>query len=174
MPICSADGCNETRPCGPYCRDNGNFDKTVTTIVTTTPSHPNAFVNVPIGTTMKATWPRLSDQDTEEQRKRDAEDAARYRWLRDNPRKARSKALPYDAPYVINPRKSVLYAMARYKGEALDEAIDNDRLEDMAQHIFEERQVEGDDRFADPMFWASDEFADECEKKAKEALGWST
>lgn len=25
-PICSADGCSERKPCGPYCRDNGNFD----------------------------------------------------------------------------------------------------------------------------------------------------
>lgn len=27
MPICSADGCNRTEPCGFACRDNGNFDK---------------------------------------------------------------------------------------------------------------------------------------------------
>jgi len=25
-PICSADGCHRTSPCGPFCRDNGNFD----------------------------------------------------------------------------------------------------------------------------------------------------
>lgn len=26
-PICSADGCSRREPCGPFCRDNGNFDK---------------------------------------------------------------------------------------------------------------------------------------------------
>lgn len=24
-PICSADGCSLREPCGPFCRDNGNF-----------------------------------------------------------------------------------------------------------------------------------------------------
>lgn len=27
QPICSADGCNRTEPCGFACRDNGNLDK---------------------------------------------------------------------------------------------------------------------------------------------------
>lgn len=25
-PLCSAEGCHRTSPCGPFCRDNGNFD----------------------------------------------------------------------------------------------------------------------------------------------------
>ena len=25
-PICSADSCHRTSPCGPFCRDNGNFE----------------------------------------------------------------------------------------------------------------------------------------------------
>ena len=28
-PYCSADGCYRREPCGPFCRDNGNFDKEV-------------------------------------------------------------------------------------------------------------------------------------------------
>lgn len=24
-PICSADGCSRREPCGPYCKDEGNF-----------------------------------------------------------------------------------------------------------------------------------------------------
>ena len=30
MAICSADGCSRREPCGPYCRDNGNFDIEIT------------------------------------------------------------------------------------------------------------------------------------------------
>ena len=27
MAYCSEDGCYRQEPCGPFCRDNGNFDK---------------------------------------------------------------------------------------------------------------------------------------------------
>jgi hypothetical protein len=28
MAYCSEDGCYRQEPCGPFCSDNGNFDKT--------------------------------------------------------------------------------------------------------------------------------------------------
>ena len=98
----------------------------------------------------------------------DAKDAARYRWLRDY--SLRKTSRPDDAPYVMNPRRSKLYAMSAYRGDALDAAIDEDRLNDMAQHIFEQALIEGDARFADPKFRFSDEFSDECMAKATAAI----
>lgn len=97
----------------------------------------------------------------------DARDAARYRWLRGGMRKTRR---PDDAPYVVNPRRSKLYAVVNYAGEELDAAIDEDRLNDMTQWVYEEALTEGDNRFADPNFRFSDEFANECTEKAKAIL----
>lgn len=104
------------------------------------------------------------------QAEQDRIDAIRYRWLRDNPRKAYYKAAPFDAPYVIDPKKSRLYAIYVQRGLTLDHSIDEDRQQDMAQHVFEEMLVEGDARFADPLFKFSDEFADECDAKARVLL----
>lgn len=102
----------------------------------------------------------------------DAEDAARYRWLRDGHKKGllRKTRRPSDAPYVINPRKSVLYGVVSYDGADLDKAIDEDRLDDLAQYFYEEALIEGDSRFSDPSFRFSDEFAEECMERARQQL----
>ncbi len=103
----------------------------------------------------------------------DALDAARYRWLRDGHQKGfvRKTRRPDDAPYVVNTKLSVLYGVVAYSGGSMDAAIDEDRLNDLAQHIYEEALIEGDARFADPQFRFSDEFAEECLGKARAAQG---
>jgi hypothetical protein len=100
------------------------------------------------------------------ERERALKDAGRYRWLRDKLRKTRR---PLDAPYVIHPR-SRLYAVRDMRGPELDAAIDEDILQDMTQHVFEEALAEGDARFADPEFKFSDEFEAECTEKARAVL----
>jgi hypothetical protein len=103
----------------------------------------------------------------------DTIDARRYRWLRDNPRKSYGKQRSYDSPYVVNPRASRMYAIQEYKGNSLDDAIDEDILNDTAQHIYERTVAEGgDERFSDPNFKFSDEFADECMERAKVVLDY--
>lgn len=98
--------------------------------------------------------------------------AERYLWLRDGFHKGdlRKTRRPSDAPYVVNPQKSVLYGIEAYRGQALDRAIDEDRLNDLAQHIYEEALVNGDSRFSEPDFRFSDEFANECLDKARAAM----
>jgi hypothetical protein len=98
--------------------------------------------------------------------------AGRYLWLRDGFHKGdlRKTRRPSDAPYVVNPQKSVLYGIEAYRGQELDRAIDEDRLNDLAQHIYEEALVNGDSRFSEPDFRFSDEFANECFDKARAAM----
>lgn len=95
------------------------------------------------------------------------QDARRYRWLSGGLRKTRR---PHDAPFVFNPKRSRLYAVEKYEGESLDAAIDEDILDDMAQFVYEEALVEGDERFADPEFKFSEAFTNECIEKAKRLL----
>lgn len=103
----------------------------------------------------------------------DRADAIRYRWLRDQPKKQYSKSRSFRSPYVVDPQRSRLYAVVGYTDQNLDGAIDQDILEGMSQHIFEQMQVEGDERFRDPSFLFSDEFSDECQNKARIALNAS-
>ena len=72
-----------------------------------------------------ATLDRISamaaEAQAEAQMKRDA---ARYRWLRDG--KSDNRGWCGSAPYVIDPRRSRLYAMADLRSQALDVSIDAD------------------------------------------------
>jgi hypothetical protein len=95
-------------------------------------------------------------------------DAKRYQWLRD-PALRRTRR-PMNAPFVFNPT-SRLYAVGRLIESELDSAVDADILDDMAQYVFENALIDGDERFSDPQFKFSDEFAAECVAKAKLILG---
>lgn len=94
----------------------------------------------------------------------DAVDAKRYRWLRDNPRKSKHKSIPSYAPRAMNMISVKPYAG---NGAQLDADIDLDILNDAAQCIYETLLAEGGERFSDHLYKFSDEFARECEERAK-------
>lgn len=93
--------------------------------------------------------------------------ARRYQFLSGRIRKM-PKML--SSPYIVNPNKSRLYAVATYTPDHLDAAIDLDMLEDMSNFVYRQKLAEGDIRFIDPGFQFSDEFAKECEDEARKIL----
>lgn len=93
--------------------------------------------------------------------------ARRYDFLSGRSRK---RPRSFTSPYVVDPSKSRLYAVATYMPDNLDAAVDRDMLDDMSNFVYQEKLVEGDARFADPEFQFSDEFAKECEDEARKIL----
>jgi len=93
--------------------------------------------------------------------------ARRYDFL-----SGRIRKLPrsFTSPYIVDPNKSRLYAMATYTPDNLDAAIDLDMLEDMSNFVYRQKLAEGDIRFIDPGFQFSDEFAKECEDEARKII----
>ena len=63
------------------------------------------------------------------------ENEERYLWLRDN------RSRYHDAPYVLNQRKSVLYAMARLRDDELDVAIDHDIFDNKLQELHDANEI---------------------------------
>lgn len=63
------------------------------------------------------------------------ENEERYLWLRNH----RSRYM--DAPYVINTRRSVLYAVSRSRGELMDDLIDRDIFDNKMQELHETNEI---------------------------------
>lgn len=103
----------------------------------------------------------------------DAQDAARYRWLRDG--KSAYGGYCGSAPYVIDPGRSRLYAIETLKSNALDLSLDADMLHTKVQRLHESNEIV--ERGLMPEGASSRDFdgpyVDALYKLAKEELGFS-
>lgn len=104
------------------------------------------------------------------QLKKNQEDARLYEWLRDLPYRRRYR--PDNPLYVIDPEKSRLYAVMALRGQNLDDAIRDQILWDLVNHLSDEQKINGDARFKDPDWQFSNERTDELEQLARKQLGY--
>lgn len=96
-----------------------------------------------------------------------ADYAERYAWLKNNESKGN-----HTRPFVMNPKRSRLYAIAQFIADELDAAIDYDILCNTCDlmhhhgHMVENHLTQG-------FYWPSDEYCNLLADEAFKLLGWT-
>jgi hypothetical protein len=93
--------------------------------------------------------------------------AQRYHWLRGNFSKEGNK------PFVMDQRRSRLYAIAQHAQEALDRAIDYDIIMNMIRDMHIAGYVVENKLMQPPVNFLNDEYGDILMREAMKILGWS-
>jgi hypothetical protein len=114
-----------------------------------------------------------SSQNAVQHSASDAEDAARYRWLRD--RKSAYGGYCGSAPFVMDPSRSRLYAIADLRSKALDLSVDADMLHTTVKSLHESNEINERGLMPEGASWRDLDgpYVDALYKLAKEELGYT-
>lgn len=104
------------------------------------------------------------EQLSDEQRQSYVE---RYSWLKEG------VSRQYNAPAVVDFKRSRLYAISRYLKEQLDLAIDHDIMLNVMEWMHVENYITENELNPQGLKWPTDEYGDLCFEVAGKYLGWS-